>query len=109
VSVDEALQVISSKLHNYDTLVERSALQSEAIVEMLEVCLRTTYFQVDDEFFQQKDGMAMESSLSPVVSNSYSLALDSALHKPSLWLRHVDDTFVVWPHGHEHLQDILLP
>jgi hypothetical protein len=26
---------------------------------VLEVCLRTTYFQVDDKFYQQKDGMAM--------------------------------------------------
>jgi hypothetical protein len=35
------------------------------------------------------------------------LALDSAQHKPSLWLRYVDDTFVVWPHGPEHLQNFL--
>jgi hypothetical protein len=40
-------------------------------MELLEVCLRTTYFQVDDRFFQQKDGMAMGSSLSPIVSNIY--------------------------------------
>jgi hypothetical protein len=25
----------------------------QAIMELLEVCLRTTYFQVDDKFFQQ--------------------------------------------------------
>jgi hypothetical protein len=35
------------------------------------------------------------------------LALDSAQHKPSLWLRYVDDTFVVWPHDPEHLQNFL--
>jgi hypothetical protein len=29
------------------------------------------------------------------------LALDSAQHKPSLWLWYIDDTFVVWPHGPE--------
>jgi hypothetical protein len=33
------------------------------------------------------------------------LALDSAQQKPSLWLRYVDDTFVVWPYGPERLQD----
>jgi hypothetical protein len=29
------------------------------------------------------------------------LALDSAQNtsNPSLWLRYVDDTFVIWPHG----------
>jgi hypothetical protein len=31
------------------------------------------------------------------------LALDSALHKPLLWLWYVDDTFVVWPHGPKRL------
>jgi hypothetical protein len=55
VPVDEALQVIRNKLHNDDTWAERSVLQVEAIMELLEVCLRTTYFQVDDKFFQQKD------------------------------------------------------
>jgi hypothetical protein len=29
------------------------------------------YFQVDDKFFQQKDGMAVGSSLSPIVSSIY--------------------------------------
>jgi hypothetical protein len=35
------------------------------------------------------------------------LALESAQHKPSLWLRDVDDTFVLWPHGPERLQNFL--
>jgi hypothetical protein len=56
--VDEALHVIINKLHNDDTLAEWSVLQVKALMELLEVCLRTTYFQVDGKFFQQKDGMA---------------------------------------------------
>jgi hypothetical protein len=36
------------------------------------------------------------------------LALDSAQYKPSLWLRNVDDIFVVWPHGSERLQNVLI-
>jgi hypothetical protein len=44
-------------------MAERIVLQFESIMELLEVCLRTTYFQEDDKFFQQKDGMAMGSSL----------------------------------------------
>jgi hypothetical protein len=35
------------------------------------------------------------------------LALDSAQHKPSVWLRYVDDRFVVWPHRPSQLQDFL--
>jgi hypothetical protein len=33
------------------------------------------------------------------------LALNSALHKPAMWLRHVDETFVVWSHGMKKLQE----
>jgi hypothetical protein len=92
--------------------VEWSVLQVEVIMELLEVCSRTTYFQVDNKLFQQKDGMAMGSSLSPIVSNIFmehfeKLALNLAQYKPSLWLQHVDDTFVVWPHGPEWLQNFL--
>jgi hypothetical protein len=35
------------------------------------------------------------------------LALDLAQHKSSLWLRYVYDTFVVWSHGPEQLQNFL--
>jgi hypothetical protein len=59
VPLNEAQEVIRYKIHNDDTLAERSVLQVEAIMEMLVVCLRATYFQVDDKFFQQKDGMAI--------------------------------------------------
>jgi hypothetical protein len=60
-------------------------LQVEAIMELMEVCLRTTYFQVEDKFFKQKGGMAMGSSLSPIVSNIFmehfeKLTLDNTNH-----------------------------
>jgi hypothetical protein len=31
----------------------------------------------------------------------------SAAKKPAHWYRYVDDTFVVWPHGKEELQNFL--
>jgi hypothetical protein len=82
------------------------------VLETGPVCLGTRYFQLDEKFFQQKDGMAMGSSLSPIVSNIFmghfeKLALDSAQYKPLLWLRYIEDIFVVWPHGSERLQNSL--
>jgi hypothetical protein len=112
VPVEEALQVISGKLQKDETLASRFSLQVDALMELLKVCLKTTYFQVHNRFFQQKDGMAMGNSLSPVVCNVYmehfeKLALDAAPYKPSLWLQYVDDTFVIWPHGTNQLQEFL--
>jgi hypothetical protein len=65
-------------------------------MELLELYLRTIYFQVDNKFFQEKDGMAIGSSLSPIISNISmehfeKLGLDSAQHKPSLWLCNIAD------------------
>jgi hypothetical protein len=51
VPVDKAQQVIRNKLHNDDTLAEWSVLQVEVIMELLEVCWRTTHFHVDDRIF----------------------------------------------------------
>jgi hypothetical protein len=73
VPVNEVLRVISSKLRKNYILVEWSALQPEAIMELLEVCLRTTYFQLDDKFFQQKDGIAIGSFLSPIMTFTWSI------------------------------------
>jgi hypothetical protein len=50
---------------------EEDTLQPEAIVELLAICQRTTCFYVDDNFFQQKDGMAIGSPVSLIVSNIY--------------------------------------
>jgi hypothetical protein len=64
VPLDEALtEDIKSRLRIDHTLAERSPLQVEAIIELLEFCLGTTYFQVDGKFFQKKDSMAMGSTL----------------------------------------------
>jgi len=66
-SICEALQIFWNKLHSDSTM----SGQFEAITELLEVCLKTTCFQVDEKVFQQKDGMAMGSSLFAIVSDSF--------------------------------------
>ena len=60
----------------------------------------------DGDFYEQIDGVAMGRPLSPVVANFYmerfeQLILESASLRPKVWLRYVDDTFVVWNHGEE--------
>jgi hypothetical protein len=63
IPLDVALQIIRKKVHKGHTLAEQPILKVEAIMKLLTVCFRTTYFQVDDKFFQQKAGMSMGSSL----------------------------------------------
>jgi hypothetical protein len=104
VPVGEVLQVVRDRLSTDPSFLERAPLQVEDVMELLDICLKTMYFQFEDTFDQQKEGMAVGNSLSPVVSNifmehSEEIALDTANYKPAKLLRYVDDTFVVWPHG----------
>ena len=71
VPVDEALQVIRIGLEDDDSLLSRTMLSVYSIIELLTLCLKTTYFSYEDSFYQQTDGAAMGSPLSPVVANIY--------------------------------------
>jgi len=74
--------------------------------------LTSTYFCLDGEFYEQTDGIAMGSPLSPVIANFFlenieKKAIEQATHRPAHWYRYVDDTFVIWPHGQQKLTEFL--
>ena len=63
----------------------------------------------EDTFFNQAEGAAMGSPLSPIVANLFmeafeEKALESAVLRPRMWVRYVDDTFVLWPHKEDELE-----
>ena len=111
IPVDEALVIIREKLENDEDLEERSAIPVNSLMELVTFCLKTAYFQLENQTYQQVDGVAMGSALSPIVSNIYmehfeELALNTAQLKPDLWLRYVDDTFILWSHN-ENVEALL--
>ena len=82
-----------------ELLGERTALSADQVTHLLDLCLWTTYFLYKGEYYQQGDGAAMGSPVSPVVANIYmemfeDLALKTKL-APRIWKRYVDDTFCV--------------
>ena len=71
-------------------------------MEMLTFCVETTYFGMGSDIYRQ-ERLAMCSPLSPLLGNIYmeyfeEMALGCTSLKPSMWLRYVDDTFILWPH-----------
>ena len=69
---------------------------------MLIFCVETTYFEMGPDIYRQ-EGLAMGLPLSPVLANIFmkyfeEMALGSTSLKPSMWLRYVDDIFILWPH-----------
>ena len=41
------------------------------IILLLEFCLKNTYFTYQDQFYEQVEGAAMGSPVSPIVANPY--------------------------------------
>jgi hypothetical protein len=54
IPMEEVLQIIRNTLSMDPTFPEHSPLQVEDVVELLDICLTTTYFQFEDKFYQKK-------------------------------------------------------
>ena len=81
-------------------------------IKFVEVYLYSTFFNFQEEFYEQTSGVAMGSPLSPIVANLFmekfeNKALEAYPLKPKMWKRYVDDTNVIWPHGEQELSRFL--
>lgn len=96
VPVDESLQEIEDLL---DQKTGINHLEKSAYLDILEICVLSSYFQFRDKFYRQNDGTAMGNPTSPFVADSYVQKLEKKLKTeywfPRVWCRYVDDVFAV--------------
>ena len=71
VPIDPALNIIKDLLDKDTTLKERTVMEVSDIILLLEFCLKNTYFSFQDQFYEQVEGAAMGSPVSPIVANLY--------------------------------------
>ena len=72
------MQVIQAKLRKDHSLAERAPLSPDRVAELLDMCLRSTYFSYGGEFYEQREGVTMGSHVFAVVANLYMELFDGA-------------------------------
>ena len=109
VPIQPSIQIVKQRLQQDTTLPQRTCMSIPQIITLLEFCLTNTYFLFQGKYYEQVQGAAMGSPISPLIANIFMeefevKALSTCPH-PSLWLRFVDDTFVI--NKAEHSQALL--
>ena len=115
VPIELAIHIAKEQLQEDNTLEDRTALSINDIIQLLEFCLKATYFSFRGKYYQQIFGTAMSSPVSVVVAdmvmeNIEQRALNFS-HPPILWKRYIDDTCVALLPSlvdsfHQHLNSI---
>ena len=71
VPIKPALEVIEKLLKEDPDLQKRTTMSTKYIMDLLEFCLRSTYFTFRGKFYEQVEGAAMGSPISPIVANLF--------------------------------------
>ena len=79
---------------------------------MIEFILTNNYFEFNNTFYQQIHGTAMGTAMAPLYANLFMAYLeesflDTQTRKPYLWLRYIDDIFIIWLHSEKDLKDFI--
>ena len=71
VPINPVLDIIKERLTSDQDLHKRTTMSVNHIIKLLVFCLNSTSFVYQGQFYQQIEGAAMGSPLSPIVANIY--------------------------------------
>ena len=87
VPIQPALMITKTKLEEDRDLHLRTSMSVQHISWLLELCLKSTYISFQGRFYQQLEGTAMGSPISPIIANLFmedleTRALNTSHHPP---------------------------
>ena len=80
------------------------------ICRLANLVLTKNYFVFNKKPYRQIQGTAMGTRMAPSYANIFMKYVETKLmeispKKPALWLRFIDDIFIIWSHGKQALED----
>ena len=107
---DEGITACHNILRQYrDPTISPS---NDSITELLKNVLHMNNFDFNDRHYLQVGGTAMGTKVAPSFANIFMADFEEKWvytqnPQPSLWLRYIDDIFMIWDHGKDKLNDFL--
>ena len=76
------------------------SIKKEALKKLVNLSVTYSNFKIQNNYYEQKDGLFIGSPTSPAFAEIYIQRLEEIsiyrmIHAPRLWLRKVDDTFTI--------------
>ena len=76
VPIELDIKIIQQHLEDDQELQHRTSMSVQHITWLLEICLKNTHFIFQGRFYEQTEGAAMGSPLSPLIANLYMEAFE---------------------------------
>ena len=105
---DEGLEAMRRALNSR----QDPSISTGSLVNLGKVVLENNVFEFGGRIFRQKLGTAIGTKFAPAYANLFMAdlekrLLDGAVDKPLVWLRYIDDVFLIWTHGKSKLDSFL--
>lgn len=84
----------------------------QALLTLIDLVLKYNYFEFNNEYFLQIHGTSMGTPVAPTYANIFMGTLENKIlanlpHKPTVYLRYIDDIFIIWEHGEQQFHKLV--